>query len=73
MLWAFLQALSLLLWSDLGYNGAPPVAAVPPYGAGPVSGGPPAIANSAPPPQFAAVAFANDVLNPPAPGTDPTA
>jgi hypothetical protein len=59
--------------SDLGYNGAPHVAAVPPYGAGPASGGPPAMADSAPPPQFAAMAFANDVLNPPALGVDPTA
>jgi hypothetical protein len=59
--------------SDLGYNGAPPVAAVPPYGAGPASGGPPDLADLAPPPQFADMAFANDVLNPPAPGVDPTA
>jgi hypothetical protein len=60
--------------SNLGHNGAASsVAAVPPYGVGLVSWGDPAMADAPPPTQFAAMAFANDVLNPPAPGADPTA
>jgi hypothetical protein len=56
-----------------GSNGFDPAAAPGPYGAPDLGGGLPNGADSAPSQRFAAAAFANDVLNPPEPGADPTA